>query len=54
MFLAAADYYLIAQARTRGYAVVTHEIPAPASKNRIKIPYACNAVGCRGTRRFRC
>jgi Domain of unknown function (DUF4411) len=44
-FLAAGDYYLIAQAHARGYTVVTHEVPAPQSKTRIKIPDACNALG---------
>lgn len=43
-FLAAGDYYLIAQAHARGYTVVTHEVPAPQSKTRIKIPDACNAL----------
>lgn len=43
-FLAAGDYYLIAQAHARGCTVVTHEVPAPQSKTRIKIPDACNAL----------
>lgn len=43
-FLAAGDYYLVAQAHARGYTVVTHEVPAPQSKTRIKIPDACNAL----------
>jgi hypothetical protein len=44
-FLASGDYYLIAQAMTLGYTVVTHEVPAPASQNRIKIPDVCNGNG---------
>jgi hypothetical protein len=44
-FLSSGDYYLIAQAMTLGYTVVTHEVPAPASQNRIKIPDVCNGNG---------
>jgi hypothetical protein len=51
-FLAAADYFLVAQALSRGYTVVTHEKPAPASVRRIKIPDACNALGVRWTSPF--
>jgi len=40
-FLAAADYYLIAQAHAGRHVVVTHERPAPDSKWKIKIPDAC-------------
>lgn len=40
-FLAIADYYLVAQAMTLGYTVVTHEISEPNRKNRVKIPDAC-------------
>lgn len=39
-----ADYYIVAQALTLGYVVVTHEIPS-ASSRRIKIPDACLGVG---------
>ena len=42
-FLQAADYYLVAQARAGGHAVVTHEV-ASASVNRIKIPDACDGL----------
>ncbi|MGW6225733.1 DUF4411 family protein [Cellulosimicrobium cellulans] len=45
-FLAAADYYLVAQARELGFTVVTHEIPSD-SKKRIKIPEAANYLGVR-------
>lgn len=44
-FLAAADYFLVAQALSLGYKVVTQETPDPAAKKRIKIPDACKAVG---------
>ena len=44
-FLAAADYFIVAQALTLGYTVVTHETPDPASKKRVKIPDACSAAG---------
>lgn len=44
-FLQAADYFIVAQALTLGYMVVTHEKPDPSSKRRIKIPDACAAVG---------
>lgn len=44
-FLSAGDYFLVAQALSLGYTVVTQEEPAPLSQKRIKIPDACNAVG---------
>ena len=46
-FLASGDYFLflIAQAHSLGYTVVTHEVPAPTSQNRIKIPDACDGIG---------
>lgn len=43
-FLAAADYYLVAQAASLGYTVVTHERSQPLS-GKVKIPDACAAVG---------
>jgi hypothetical protein len=43
-FLAAADFYLVAQALARGDIVVTHEIPDGARK-RIKIPNVCIGLG---------
>jgi hypothetical protein len=47
-FLGVADYFLVAQALTRGYIVVTKETVAnPNTKQRIKIPNACQAVGVR-------
>lgn len=45
VFLAAADYFLVAQALSLGYTVVTGEQPAPLGISRIKIPDACAAVG---------
>lgn len=44
-FLAAADYFLVSQALSLGYTVVTNEKPAPQGVTRIKIPDACDAVG---------
>ncbi len=44
-FLQVADYYLVAHAHAHGFEVVTHEIPAPNSRKRIKIPDACLAHG---------
>ncbi len=43
-FLKVADYYLVAQARSGGHAVVTHEVPS-ASTRKIKIPNACIGLG---------
>lgn len=39
-FLQVADYYLVAQALSKGYTVVTHEKPDNSVK-RIKIPTVC-------------
>jgi hypothetical protein len=44
-FMAAADYFLVAQAHCLGYTVVTQEKAAAGSKKRVKIPDACNAMG---------
>lgn len=44
-FLAAGDYFLVSQALSHGYTVVTHETPAPQAQKRIKIPDACEALG---------
>lgn len=44
-FLQKADYYLVGQAVTLGYTVVTQETSDPTSKKRVKIPNACSAVG---------
>ena len=44
IFLASADYLLVAYAHALGYTVVTHEVPSPMSIARIKVPDACNAA----------
>jgi len=46
MFFQSADYYLIAHALAHGFAVVTHEVPAP-TKKRVKIPNVCIGLGIR-------
>ncbi len=43
-FVEAADYYLVGQALSLGYTVVTREKPEN-SLHRVKIPNACIAVG---------
>jgi len=43
-FLSAGDYFLVAQAHSLQYIVVTHETASPDSKKRIKIPEACAAL----------
>lgn len=45
VFLASADYQLIAYAHAHGHTVVTYERGEPNSKKRVKIPDACLAVG---------
>ena len=42
-FLATADYRLVAQAHAGGHVVVTHEVPQPEGKKKIKIPDVCAA-----------
>ena len=44
IFLQVADYYLVGQALSGGYTVVTHEVPS-ASVRKIKIPNACIGLG---------
>jgi len=44
-FLQAGDYFNVAQALTLTYTVITQEKPEPASRKKIKIPDACDAVG---------
>lgn len=44
-FLSSADYRLVAQAKTLGYTVVTHETADPNIKRKIKIPEACAHIG---------
>lgn len=42
---ATADYYLVAHAKAGNHTVVTHEVPAPDAKKRVKIPDVCIAFG---------
>jgi hypothetical protein len=52
-FLQAGDYFLVAQALSRTFTVVTPETPDPVvSRKRIKIPDACKAVGVAWTTPF--
>lgn len=44
-FLQSADYYLVVIAAANGCAVVTHKVPAPRSKGRIRITDVCAALG---------
>lgn len=43
-FFRSGDYHLIAQAYAARHVVVTHEVSAPFSKKRIKIPDVCMAM----------
>lgn len=43
-FFNAADYYLVAQALSLGYTVVTREVPSPSTK-KIKISNPCIGLG---------
>jgi hypothetical protein len=40
-----ADYQLVAHARGHNHVLVTHELPEPSSRKRVKIPDACAAIG---------
>jgi hypothetical protein len=51
-FLQEVDYYLIGRALAHGDVLVTHELPAPASRNNIKIPDVCVGLGIRFTNPF--
>jgi hypothetical protein len=44
-FLSGADYWLVSEGLSRSWTVVTHEVPSPDSKNRIKIPDVCVGLG---------
>jgi hypothetical protein len=44
-FLAGADPWLIAKARTIGAKVVTHEVSSPGAKKRVPIPDICIPFG---------
>ncbi|MBI1745380.1 MAG: DUF4411 family protein [Acidobacteria bacterium] len=51
-FFRSADYWLVAHAISRGWKVITHEVSAPESKKKIKLPDACAAVGVATTSPF--
>lgn len=51
-FASGADPFLIAYAWTREMVLVTHEVMAPGSKKKIKIPDICPAFGVRCERPF--
>ncbi len=51
-FLSAADYELVAYARTHGHTVVTMEKSEPQRKSKVKIPDACIAHGVAWTSPF--
>lgn len=44
-FASVADSWIIAEALSQSVTVITHEIPDPLCKKRVKIPDVCNAVG---------
>lgn len=44
-FFSIADFWLVSQALNGKHTVVTHEVSAPDSKKRIKIPDVCKGVG---------
>lgn len=43
-FMAGADPWLIAFCIAGGHTVVTHELPEPLSRRKVKIPDVCNAL----------
>jgi hypothetical protein len=45
-FLQVADYWLVAHAHAHEYTIVTHEVPADATR-KIKIPNVCIGLGMR-------
>lgn len=44
-FMQVADYYLVGQAIDGAHTIVTHEVPAPTSIRKIKIPDVCIGLG---------
>ena len=44
-FLDVADAYLVAHALAEGHIVVTHEVAAPSSKKKVKVPDSCIGLG---------
>lgn len=51
-FLSCADYWLVAEALARGWIVVTHEVSAPGSRKRVKLPDVCAGMGVAHTSPF--
>jgi len=51
-FFSVSDYWLVAQALENGCTVVTHEVPRPDSRRKIKIPDVCDGVGVVWTNPF--
>lgn len=51
-FFKAADFWLVGYALAKGWKVVTHEVSAPLSKKKIKLPDACIGVGAQYTNPF--
>jgi hypothetical protein len=43
-FASVADSFLVATAAAKGMVIVTHEVSAPGSKKKVKIPDACQAL----------
>ncbi len=43
-FASSPDGWLVAYAKAKGCVVVTHEVPAPEAKAKVKIPDVCRAV----------
>lgn len=44
-FVAVADSWIVAEALSQSITVITHEVPDPLCRRRVKIPDVCNAVG---------
>jgi hypothetical protein len=51
-FFSGGDYWLTAHALAHTYTVVTHEVPDPFSKRRVKIPDVCAGLGVTCTNPF--
>jgi hypothetical protein len=45
LFGTGADMFLIAYALAHAHIIVTHELPAPKSKTKVKIPDVCDGLG---------
>lgn len=44
-FVSTADSWIIAEALSKSCKIITHEVPDPMSKKRVKIPDVCNGIG---------